>query len=65
MHPRLLNYYDGFFLTLSKVTDRMYFAVNNSLIMNMKTIQKLTTVFFKNGRASARGQSLKRKAKCF
>ena len=45
MHPCLLNYYDRFFLTLSKVTEIVFSAVNNSLIMNMKTIQKLTTVY--------------------
>lgn len=45
MHPCLLNYYDRFLLTLSKVTEIVFSTVNNSLIMNTKTIQKLTTVY--------------------
>lgn len=45
MHPCLLNYSDRFFLTLSKVTEIVFSAVNNSHIMNMKMIQKLTTVY--------------------
>lgn len=45
MHPCLLNYYDRFFLTLSKVTEIVFSTVNNSLIMNTKTIQKLTGVY--------------------
>lgn len=61
MHPHLLNNYDHFFLTLSKVTESVRFAVNNSLIMNMKTIQKLTTVYKrKNDMASAHRKALEK-----
>lgn len=61
MHPCLLNYYDRFFLTLSKVTEIVFPTVNNSLIMNMKTIQKLTTVYkWKNDISSTHRKVLPR-----